>query len=186
MQSPWHNHGQRTRPECVQKKLACGGTAGHRSWPGSKSAMDDQGRISCGRSFARKIFGASPRRNSIRRKVAHGLGRHVDDLPARMSLRRFLNASFAFRVKRVVFTSLHFHLAVSMVFFPPSDNAVSPQRDVYRHSPCYNSIIKERVLRTAKTRTFFVTITGFKHYYGLEPFKIGNLIRCIKRAGQSV
>ena len=29
-------------------------------------------------------------------------------------------------------------------------------------------------------KNIFVTITGFKHYYGLEPFKIGNLIRCIK------
>lgn len=26
----------------------------------------------------------------------------------------------------------------------------------------------------------YVTITGFKHYYGLTPFKIGNLIRCSK------
>ena len=31
----------------------------------------------------------------------------------------------------------------------------------------------------AKNKNIFVTITGFKHYYGLEPFKIGNLIRCI-------
>ena len=36
----------------------------------------------------------------------------------------------------------------------------------------------EGVLSMAKN--IFVTITGFKHYYGLEPFKIGNLIRCIK------
>ena len=26
----------------------------------------------------------------------------------------------------------------------------------------------------------FVTITGFKHYYGLRPFRIGQLIRCSK------
>lgn len=26
----------------------------------------------------------------------------------------------------------------------------------------------------------YVTITGFKHYYDLTPFKIGNLIRCSK------
>ncbi len=26
----------------------------------------------------------------------------------------------------------------------------------------------------------YVTITGFKHYYDLAPFKIGNLIRCSK------
>lgn len=26
----------------------------------------------------------------------------------------------------------------------------------------------------------FITITGFKHYYGLRPFSIGNLIRCTK------
>ena len=32
----------------------------------------------------------------------------------------------------------------------------------------------------AKNKNIFVTITGFNHYYGLEPFKIGNLIRCIK------
>ena len=35
----------------------------------------------------------------------------------------------------------------------------------------------------AKNKNIFVTITGFKHYYGLEPFKIGNLIRCIKEPG---
>ncbi len=27
---------------------------------------------------------------------------------------------------------------------------------------------------------YYVTITGFKHYYGLAPFRIGNLIRCSK------
>ena len=32
-------------------------------------------------------------------------------------------------------------------------------------------------------KNIFVTITGFKHYYGLEPFKIGNLIRCAKEPG---
>ncbi|MEA5010537.1 MAG: HIRAN domain-containing protein [Angelakisella sp.] len=26
----------------------------------------------------------------------------------------------------------------------------------------------------------YVTITGFKHYYGVQPFEIGNLIRCEK------
>lgn len=26
----------------------------------------------------------------------------------------------------------------------------------------------------------YVTITGFKHYYGATPFRIGNLIRCSK------
>ena len=26
----------------------------------------------------------------------------------------------------------------------------------------------------------FVTITGFKHYYGLTPFAIGNVVKCIK------
>ena len=35
----------------------------------------------------------------------------------------------------------------------------------------------------AKNKNIFVTITGFKHYYGLEPFKIGNLIRCAKEPG---
>lgn len=29
----------------------------------------------------------------------------------------------------------------------------------------------------------FVTITGFKHYYGLRPFRIGQLIRCTKEPG---
>ena len=31
----------------------------------------------------------------------------------------------------------------------------------------------------AKNKNIFVTITGFKHYYGREPFQIGNLIRAI-------
>lgn len=26
----------------------------------------------------------------------------------------------------------------------------------------------------------YITITGFKHYYGLKPFAIGNLIKCVK------
>lgn len=26
----------------------------------------------------------------------------------------------------------------------------------------------------------FITVTGFKHYYGEAPFKIGNLVRCAK------
>ena len=26
----------------------------------------------------------------------------------------------------------------------------------------------------------YITITGFKHYYGLTPFAIGNLVKCIK------
>jgi len=26
----------------------------------------------------------------------------------------------------------------------------------------------------------YITITGFKHYYGMKPFRIGNLIRCQK------
>lgn len=26
----------------------------------------------------------------------------------------------------------------------------------------------------------YITITGFKHYYGAKPFRIGNLIRCRK------
>ena len=29
-------------------------------------------------------------------------------------------------------------------------------------------------------KNIFVTITGFQHYYGREPFQIGNLIRCAK------
>lgn len=29
-------------------------------------------------------------------------------------------------------------------------------------------------------RDKFITITGFKHYYGLKPFAIGNLLRCSK------
>lgn len=29
----------------------------------------------------------------------------------------------------------------------------------------------------------FVTVTGFKHYYGLDPFQIGQLIRCRKEPG---
>ncbi len=32
----------------------------------------------------------------------------------------------------------------------------------------------------AKNKNIFVTITGFKHYYGLRPFRIGQLIRCTK------
>lgn len=28
----------------------------------------------------------------------------------------------------------------------------------------------------AKNKNIFVTITGFQHYYGREPFQIGNLI----------
>lgn len=32
----------------------------------------------------------------------------------------------------------------------------------------------------AKNKNIFVTITGFQHYYGREPFQIGNLIRCAK------
>lgn len=32
----------------------------------------------------------------------------------------------------------------------------------------------------AKNKNNFVTITGFQHYYGREPFRIGNLIRCAK------
>ena len=32
----------------------------------------------------------------------------------------------------------------------------------------------------AKNKSIFVTITGFQHYYGREPFQIGNLIRCAK------
>ena len=35
----------------------------------------------------------------------------------------------------------------------------------------------------AKNKNIFITITGFQHYYGLEPFKIGNLIRCAKEPG---
>jgi len=31
----------------------------------------------------------------------------------------------------------------------------------------------------------YITITGFNHYYGLEPFKIGNLIRCCKETDNS-
>lgn len=26
----------------------------------------------------------------------------------------------------------------------------------------------------------YITITGFKHYYGLTPFAIGNLVKCVK------
>lgn len=29
----------------------------------------------------------------------------------------------------------------------------------------------------------YVTITGFRHYYGLKPFKIGSLVRCKKEPG---
>ncbi|MPN43703.1 hypothetical protein SDC9_191263 [bioreactor metagenome] len=29
----------------------------------------------------------------------------------------------------------------------------------------------------------YITITGFKHYYGLRPFAIGNLVCCIKEPG---
>lgn len=32
----------------------------------------------------------------------------------------------------------------------------------------------------AKSKNIFVTITGFQHYYGREPFQIGNLIRCAR------
>ena len=32
----------------------------------------------------------------------------------------------------------------------------------------------------AKNKNIFVTITGFQHYYGREPLKIVNHIRCIK------
>lgn len=32
----------------------------------------------------------------------------------------------------------------------------------------------------AKNKDTFVTVTGFKHYYGLAPFRIGRLIRCAK------
>ena len=32
----------------------------------------------------------------------------------------------------------------------------------------------------AKNKDTFVTVTGFKHYYGLTPFRIGRLIRCAK------
>ena len=32
----------------------------------------------------------------------------------------------------------------------------------------------------AKNKNIFVTITGFQHYYGREPFQIDNLIRCAK------
>ena len=35
----------------------------------------------------------------------------------------------------------------------------------------------------AKSKNIFVTITGFQHYYGREPFQIGNLIRCAKEPG---
>ena len=35
----------------------------------------------------------------------------------------------------------------------------------------------------AKNKNIFVTITGFQHYYGREPFQIGNLIRCAKEPG---
>jgi hypothetical protein len=31
----------------------------------------------------------------------------------------------------------------------------------------------------------FITITGFKHYYGLKPFQIGNLLRCSKEPDNS-
>ena len=34
-----------------------------------------------------------------------------------------------------------------------------------------------------KNKNIFVTITGFQHYYGREPFQIGNLIRCAKEPG---
>lgn len=35
----------------------------------------------------------------------------------------------------------------------------------------------------AKNKNIFITITGFQHYYGREPFQIGNLIRCAKEPG---
>lgn len=31
----------------------------------------------------------------------------------------------------------------------------------------------------------YITITGFKHYYGLTPFAIGNLIQCVKEPENS-
>ncbi len=109
-------------------------------------------------------------------------------------------------VKRVVFISLHFHLwyqwsfsstLVTMPFFQCRverclikrrtvvrqtgnglrSDAVSRQRDVYRTFTMLYSIIKEEVLRmAAKNKNIFITITGFQHYYGREPFQIGNLL----------
>ena len=35
----------------------------------------------------------------------------------------------------------------------------------------------------AKTRTFSSRSPAFQHYYGREPFQIGNLIRCAKEPG---
>lgn len=34
--------------------------------------------------------------------------------------------------------------------------------------------------RTEEKKELYVTITGFRSYYGLQPFAIGNLIRCRK------
>lgn len=31
----------------------------------------------------------------------------------------------------------------------------------------------------------YITITGFKHYYGLTPFAIGNLVKCVKEPENS-
>ncbi|MDO4732960.1 MAG: DNA-binding protein [Bacillota bacterium] len=38
----------------------------------------------------------------------------------------------------------------------------------------------EEIMPQGKMEDKFVTITGFKNYYGCAPFAIGNLIRCSK------
>ena len=32
-------------------------------------------------------------------------------------------------------------------------------------------------------KEMYVTITGFKHYYGVAPFKIGKKVKCVKEPG---
>ena len=43
----------------------------------------------------------------------------------------------------------------------------------------YSNYKRKECFAWQRTRTFS-SITGFQHYYGREPFQIGNLIRCAK------
>lgn len=35
-------------------------------------------------------------------------------------------------------------------------------------------------------KEMYITITGFRHYYGTTPFRIGNLIRCSKEPDNAI